>query len=113
MDNWENADFVIIVDAVQSNSEAGRIHRIDTSAKEIPRDWFQCSSHLFSLPEAIKLSQTLGRLPRSLIIYGIEGNLFDTGINLTAKVKEAGNRVIALIGQELEQANKKAVQVKP
>lgn len=110
MDKWDGADLVIIVDAVQSYAQPGRIHRIDTACEDIPISWFQGSSHLFSLPEAIRLSRTLDQMPRSLIIYGIEGNLFATGVEMTAPVKEAADRVIGMIMNEIANHNEKAVQ---
>ena len=101
MDAWENCDLVIIVDAVKSESEHGKIHRIDTATEDIPTGWFQCSSHLFSLPEAIKLSKTLSQMPKSLIIYGIEGNLFETGTDISKPVLNSAEKIIPLIIDEV------------
>ncbi|MEW6411679.1 MAG: hydrogenase maturation protease [Candidatus Zixiibacteriota bacterium] len=97
MHSWEGFEHVIIIDAVKSASKPGTIHRIDIPRQEIPSDWFPASSHLISLPEAIKLSQALGTLPASLVVYGIEGNLFDTGVKLTPPVKEAADSLIAAL----------------
>lgn len=101
MDSWQARDKVIVVDAVQSQAIPGKIHRIDTQKTEIPDDWFKSSSHLFSLPQAIKLSKTLGTLPKELIIYGIEGDLFNTGTDMSPAVKESTEKLIEMIAEEL------------
>ncbi len=101
MHSWEGHDNVIVIDAVKSSSRAGKIHRIDISQQEIPSDWFTASSHLISLPEAVRLSQALGSLPRSLVIFGIEGNLFDTGVKLTPQVQEAADELVATLLTEI------------
>lgn len=101
MQSWEGFERVIIIDAVKSTSKPGTIHRIDIARQDIPSDWFPTSSHLISLPEAIKLSQALGTLPDSLVVYGIEGNLFDTGVKLTPPVKEAADSLVATLLEEI------------
>lgn len=101
MDSWQARDKVIVVDAVQSQSKPGKIHRIDTREIEIPDDWFKSSSHLFSLPQAIKLSQTLGTLPKELIIYGIEGDLFNTGTEMSPAVLDSTEKLMEMIIDEL------------
>lgn len=102
MSCWEGYDCVIIVDAVRFFSAPGTIYRIDTDQQSLPAKWVQCSSHFVSLPEAIRLSQSLGKKPPTLIVYGIEGSCFDAGIRLSAEVKTAADSLAGMIEGELK-----------
>ena len=102
MSCWEGYDCVIIIDAVRFFSAPGTIYRIDTDQQDLPANWVQCSSHFVSLPEAIQLSQSLGKKPPTLIIYGIEGSCFDAGIRLSAEAKAAAESVAETIAGELK-----------
>ncbi|HYD29867.1 MAG TPA: hydrogenase maturation protease [Azospirillaceae bacterium] len=90
IDAWSGHDAVILVDAVQSGSPPGTIHRFDAATTELPKSFFRYSSHLFGVAEAIETARALGRLPTSLVVYGIEGALFAFGDALTPQVQEAG-----------------------
>lgn len=89
MEAWRDAGSVILIDAVQSGAAAGSIHRIDAHAQPLPQSFFHYSSHSFGLAEAIEMARALNRLPRRLIVYGIEGNSFEAGIGLSEEVKRA------------------------
>ena len=99
MDAWRGADFVILIDAVHSGGKPGTIYRIDAHAEEIPRSFFHYSTHAFSVAEAVELARALGQLPPRLVIYGIEGKNFESGISLSPEIEtaaeEAARRVKA------------------
>jgi hydrogenase maturation protease len=98
---WEGYSRVILVDAVTSDSEAGMIHHLDANRDAVDSTWFSSSTHLFSVPEAVLLAKQLKRFPESLTIYGIEGENFDYGIELSAKVNEAIDRLTPLLIQAI------------
>ena len=97
---WPDFDMVILVDAVQSGAPAGTILRFDAQQEPLPQVFVpHVSSHGFTVAEAIALAQTLGRMPRRLIVYGIEGSTFTDGVGLSPQVEEAiaevAHRIIA------------------
>lgn len=94
---WEGYRKVILVDAVRGTSAAGTVHRIDATRQSLPDNWIHHSAHTVSLPEAIKLAQTLKIMPESLIIYGIEGTHFDPGAGMSEEVKSAADNLIPVI----------------
>ena len=47
--------------------------------------------------EAIEWARALGRLPQTLIVYGIEGADFSPGEALSEKVREAGEKLVRKI----------------
>lgn len=87
MESWQNFDRVIIVDAVSSGASPGTLHCLDASTDSIPSKFFSCSSHNFSVAEAIELSRTLDQLPQSVKLYGIEGKNFQHGETLTPELE--------------------------
>jgi hydrogenase maturation protease len=99
---WENAAYVIVVDAVQSGAEPGTIHRLDVTERPIPAHFSShFSGHAFGVAGAVELGRLLGKLPKRLIVYGIEGLTFATGQGLSAGVKDGVETAVNQIRQEL------------
>lgn len=87
---WRDAEMAVVIDAVSSGVEPGTVHRFDATAAPLPAQVRGSSStHALGLAEAIELGRTLGRLPRQLIVYGIEGERFEVGGELTPAVAAA------------------------
>lgn len=90
LDVWEGADAVVLVDAVRSGAAPGMIHRVDASRKPLPaRLRGSSSTHAVGVGEAIELARSLGRLPRRVVLYGLEGAGFDAGAGLSRAVAAA------------------------
>jgi hydrogenase maturation protease len=102
IDAWEGVDAVFVVDAVSSGSPAGTIHRVDATRRDLQDDVFRASTHALGLAEAVALARALGRLPGSLVVYGVEGTAFEAGGEPTAAVAAAADRVAALVREEVE-----------
>jgi hydrogenase maturation protease len=99
LDAWEHAPQVVLVDAVRSGAPPGTILRLDGHNARLAdrRTWY--SSHALGLAEAVTLAMTLGRLPPSLVVYGIEGEDFGVGTGLSPAVARAArDLVLQLIG---------------
>ncbi|MGA7216092.1 MAG: hydrogenase maturation protease [Terrimicrobiaceae bacterium] len=105
MDAWNDADFVVLVDAVESGGLPGTIRRMDARTTGIPSELFHCSAHGFGVSEAIELARALKRLPARLIVYGIEGRSFALGAELTPEVEAAADEVVRRVKDELSFAN--------
>jgi len=101
MEAWRDFERVILVDAACSGAVPGFIHRFDVSQSELPRGLFHYSSHLFGVAEAVELARQLGRLPKRLVVYGIEGAGFAYGEGLSAEVAAAVEQVAHRILVEL------------
>jgi hydrogenase maturation protease len=98
---WRGADLVILIDAVHCGGKPGTIYRIDAHEKEIPRSFLHYSTHAFSVAEAVELARALGQLPQWLIIYGIEGKNFASGIGLSPKIETAAEETARRVKAEL------------
>lgn len=104
MDAWEGRGRVIVIDAVESGAAPGTIHRIDAAEREVPTEFFHYSTHAFSVAEAVEMARVLGRLPRRLVLYGVEGGSFAAGEGLSAPVAAAAGELAGKILEELSHA---------
>ena len=97
MESWTGAEDVIVIDAVVTGAPPGTISVWDARGVGVVRDAFRCSTHAFGVAEAVDLARTLGRLPGTLIIYGIEAQDFQPGHPASgavlAAVKELTRRI--------------------
>ena len=101
MDSWKDSDTVILIDAVHSGAQPGTIHRFDVHTQTIPTKLFHYSTHAFGVAEAIELARALKQLPQNLIVYGIEGKLFEAGIGLSLEVEKAVEEVMMRVKQDI------------
>jgi len=102
IDMWAGRNDVILIDAVSSGSAPGTVHRLELNNRILPAEFFKFSTHLFSIPQAIYLSASLGTLPRSLLILGIEGKSFETGNAVSAEAGSAINNIEKIILSEIK-----------
>ena len=89
MDAWEGADTAVLVDAVTSGSPAGTLHRFEAGRRPVPAREFRSSTHAIGVADTIELARALGRLPRRVLVYGIEARSFEAGAPLTPPVETA------------------------
>ncbi len=94
LDAWADAERAIVIDAASSGAPAGAVHRFDATAAPLPAPFLASNSHTFGVAEAVELARVLGRLPRSLQIYAIEGESFAAGRGLTPGVQRAVQGVV-------------------
>lgn len=89
IEEWHGFGAVVLVDAAASLGRPGRIHRIDLIGEPLPGGLARNSTHAFGIAEAVGLARSLGRLPRRLVAYLVEGGQFDIGAPLSPAVAEA------------------------
>ncbi|MFO7542882.1 MAG: hydrogenase maturation protease [Thiobacillus sp.] len=96
----ENADWVILIDAMQNGGEAGRILRF--GQQDWPGYRQGCSSHGFGVLDALTLARELGSLPPRLDLYGIEVDHMLPGTAPGASVQAAARALARRISTELD-----------
>jgi hydrogenase maturation protease len=86
---WEGADLAVVVDAAHAHpGRPGRVHRLELDERGLC--WSPASStHGLGLGEAVELARVLGRMPRRLIVYAVEGVDGSLGTGLTEAVAAA------------------------
>ena len=103
MGAWTGMGTVFLVDAVAPAGTPGRIVRFDAVNEPLPAIFTShMSSHGLGIVEAVELARTLGDLPESLIVYGIEGASFVAGNPMSSVVESAVNETRCRILEELD-----------
>jgi hydrogenase maturation protease len=97
VDAWAGAERVVVVDAAASGAPPGTVSRFDAVSEPLPVRSVRSSTHAFGVPDAVELSRALGRLPRSLDVYAIEGASFTAGDQLTPVVERAVESLAAAL----------------
>jgi hydrogenase maturation protease len=103
LDEWTGATEVYVVGAVCSGGTPGAVYQFD-AADALTGQFRHCGTHTFSLADVIELARALGRLPRHLAGFGIEGTAFASGAGLSPQVQAAVTDVTSLLLQELRAA---------
>jgi hydrogenase maturation protease len=93
IDAWNGSPEVILIDAVVSGAPPGTITVWDAGHGRLAHDQFCCSTHGFGISDAVELARVLGKLPRRLRVYGIEGVRFEAGGPVSVEVAEAIERL--------------------
>jgi hydrogenase maturation protease len=88
IDAFDDADVAFVVDAVSTGAPAGTVHRFDASGGPIPSTELRSSTHALGIGEALELARALGRLPRTTVVFGVEGEEFTAGKRLTPAVAQ-------------------------
>lgn len=90
---WGAEDTVVVVDAVRSGAAPGTVHVLDaTSGTLADRAWTRTGrggTHAFGLAAAVELARALHRLPRRLLLVGVEATSFEHGAPLSTPVARA------------------------
>jgi hydrogenase maturation protease len=100
IETWEGADAAILIDTVVSGAPPGTVRRFDASKQAVPARELRSSTHAIGLAETIELARALGRLPKSVVVYGIEGESFAAGAPLSPEVEAAVSRLVDTIKEE-------------
>jgi hydrogenase maturation protease len=100
IDAWDAADKAFVVDAVASGAEPGTVHRFDASTGALPSREFRSSTHALGIGETIELARAIGRLPPRIVVFGIEGETFGSGTELSGAAKEGVERAVELVLEE-------------
>ena len=107
LDLWDGHDHVALVDAVVTGATPGTVHRFDVGAASPPlpgRLETQTAlggTHAFGLATAVELGRALHRLPRVLVVVGVEAACVEVGAALSASVAAAVEPATALVLEEV------------
>jgi hydrogenase maturation protease len=100
---FEAAEHVVLVDAVMSEGGSpGDVHRFDAHAAPLPASVFSSTStHALGVADAVEMARAMERLPRRLVVYGVESACFDIGSAPRAEVLAAVEPVAERVREEI------------
>lgn len=84
-------DLLIVVDAVETTTQPGQIHRLDSS--DLLDDLRTRTTHTVSLREMLSLLELVAGFRGRLIIYGVEGENFGFVESVSEKVRTSCEKV--------------------
>lgn len=93
IDTWTSEDDVVIVDAMRTGAPPGTVREFDTTSAPLPAGSF-ASTHSFGPSEIVELARSMGRMPRSLRVIGIELERVELGAPMSTDVRAAVDRVV-------------------
>jgi hydrogenase maturation protease len=103
IDLWSGSDLVVVVDAVLSGAPPGTVMVMEAGADADPlaeHAWARTGrggTHAFGLAAAVELARALHRLPRRLVLVGVEVAAVEHGAALSAPVQAALDDVLAAV----------------
>ena len=103
-DLWDAANRVVVVDAARSGAPPGSVHRFDATSDPLPAAFGRGSTHALGVADAVELARALGRLPATLIVYGIEGEDFSAGAGLSEAAVRGIDEAVTRIAGEIPDA---------
>lgn len=98
---WKGVERVILLDAALSGAHPGTVHRIEAHLEPLVEGLRSASSHGWGLAQAVEQARAQGRLPRSVVVYAIEGRAFHPGRDLSPSVRLAVERVERRVREEV------------
>ena len=101
LEAWDGLDAVILVDALRGGGAPGTIRRFDASSEPLPARSGSASTHGLGVAEALEFGRALGRLPRRVIVVGIEADGHTVGEGLSPPVQDALEDAVARVLAEL------------
>ena len=104
LEAWVEADSLYLVDALCSGSAPGTVRRWDVCKDPIATRIFRLSTHGTTVVDAVELARALKRLPRRLVIFGIEGKGFAMGCGVSLEAQRGADKVVETIKRELRDA---------
>lgn len=88
LEHWDGADLAIVVDAVITGGEPGRVAVLEAGVDDLPAR-AATSSHASGVGEAWALGSALGTVPGRLLVVGVEAESVHDGEGLTESVHAA------------------------
>lgn len=104
LDLWEHQDRVWAVDAIRAGGAPGTLYRVPVGVEGLASPLATTSSHALSLGQAVALGQALGRMPRVLVIHGVEPARTDVGAGLSPLVRAAADALVPRIESEVRES---------
>jgi len=93
-------DYLIIIDAMKCDLKPGTVVRVE--GDEVPAVFrTRISPHQLGLSDLLAAAMLTDELPKNLVLYGVEPESIDIGLDLTDTVEASLEKLIGAITDEL------------
>lgn len=106
LDEWAGCDLAVVVDATRSGAAPGTVRVVPVvpgggaapgPGARVAGKATSPSTHALGLASVLALAEALGRLPRRVVLVGVEGECFEPGTGLSAAVAGAVPEAVAQV----------------
>ena len=97
----KEVDYLIIVDAINANDEAGAVFRFEPEDIRVLPSQFEVSFHQVGILEVLAMANILGTAPKTLI-FGVQPKSLAMGLELTPEIQAVLPKVKDLVLQEIQ-----------
>ncbi len=97
IDILQRYDLVILIDAINLQTTAGRLHKYDINNLDVEP---LTSTHAINIIEVLELIKIIGKMPK-MIFYGIEGKDFEMGEGLSEEVEDSIDDIVNSIVKDI------------
>jgi hydrogenase maturation protease len=95
-----NRDYLIIIDAMKCGQEPGTVLRVE--GDEVPAAFrTRISPHQLGLSDLLAAAMLTDELPANLVLYGVEPESIDIGLDLTETVEANVDKLVGAVADEL------------
>lgn len=95
-----NRDYLIIIDAMKCGQEPGTVFRVE--GDEVPAAFrTRISPHQLGLSDLLAAAMLTDELPANLVLYGVEPESIDIGLDLTETVEANVDKLVGAVADEL------------
>jgi hydrogenase maturation protease len=97
LDDGATADAVVVVDSVRSGRQPGSLMVRDANREPLSEWTGSGGTHALGLDAAVELLRALDRMPRQLVLVGVEAATFQAGAPLSPPVRDAVPAAVGLV----------------
>ena len=95
-----NRDYLIIIDAMKFDQEPGTVSRVE--GQDVPAAFrTRISPHQLGLSDLLAAAMLTDELPKNLVLFGVEPESLDIGLELTNAVEASLEKLTGAILEEL------------
>src|SRR5208283_2106901 len=97
----QDRDYLIIIDAIKSGLDPGTVVRVE--GEDVPaRFRTRISPHQLGLSDVLAAATISGRLPKNMVLFGVEPKTIELGLGLSDEVKTSFSKLVRVVKEELE-----------
>jgi len=96
----EDADRLVIIDALQMQAEPGRIFRLE--GEEVPCAFAsKLSVHQMGVQDLLAVAELQGNLPQEVVVWGVQAGTIEPALEMSPEVTRALEPVVEAVATEL------------
>jgi hydrogenase maturation protease len=105
-----NRDYLIIIDAMKFDQEPGTVSRVE--GEDVPAAFrTRISPHQLGLSDLLAAAMLTDELPKKLVLFGVEPENLDIGLDLTDTVEASLEKLMGAIIDEVRSAGCSVVPI--